>query len=216
MKLYFWRFSDLQLLLCRDGMNRKQKKSTSIDCCVKFLLGASNHSLYKISDILEKIFCHMSLACHIFCLQTISTHYLARLLHPHQMFSFGRRYKAHLVWWLSRPCWTHFLVEHRALWSRLFPLLWRRVAMTGPVSPCSIGRSFLVEDSWTCDSGLKLVQALRPVPGPLATGVLWNTRQECASILVSASWSATACLFALFLPPHTSKVDRRCSIEHLP
>ena len=90
--------------------------------------------------------------------------------------------KAHLVWWLSRPCncWTHFLAEHQALWSRLFPLLWRRVAMTGPISPCSIGRFFLLEDSLTCNSGLKLVQALRPVPGWITLQVSFETLDRSA------------------------------------
>ena len=39
----------------------------------------------------------------------------------------------------------------------------------------------------------------------------FETLDRSASILVYASWSAIACIFALFLPSHTSKVDRRCS-----
>ena len=40
-------------------------------------------------------------------------------------------------------------------------------------------------------------QALRPVPGCVALQMSFDSPQECASILVSASWSATACHFAL-------------------
>ena len=89
MKLLFWRFTDLHLLFCLDGMSIKQKKWTSIDCCVKFLLGVSNHhSLYNFSDFLEKMFV-TSLMPAIF---SASKPFLHTLCFTHnQMFSFGKR-----------------------------------------------------------------------------------------------------------------------------
>ena len=40
---------------------------------LKFLLSVPNHSLYEFSDFLKKIFCHLSPACHSFCLQILYT-----------------------------------------------------------------------------------------------------------------------------------------------
>ena len=121
----------------------KTEKWTSIDCCAKFLLGVSNHSLYNFSDFLEKKFCHKSRACHIFCLQTISTHCL---FHPQPNV---------FTWKTPRLIWcgvTQDLVGH-IFWLSIghsalnVATAVERVAMTGPVFPCSKGRSFLLEDS---------------------------------------------------------------------
>ena len=82
--------------------------------------------------------------------------------------------------------------------------------MTEPVSPCSKGRSFLLKDSRHVTV---VVQALRPVPGwSTFRCPLKKTQQECASIFVSASWSATACMpFCTFSSSSYFKIERRCS-----
>ena len=142
MKLLFWRFTDLHLLFCLDGLSKKQKW-TSINCCAKFLLGVSDHSLYNFSDFLEKKFCHKSRACHIFCLKNISTHCL---FHPQPNV---------FTWMTPRLIWcavTQDLAGHIfwlsiGLSSLNVATAVERVAMTGPGFPCSKGRSFLLEDS---------------------------------------------------------------------
>ena len=73
------------LLWCHQ---QKTEACTSIGCSANFLLGVWNFSLYKLSDVLEKRFCHHSLYFVIFfCHQAIWHVYTAYFTH-NQIFHF--------------------------------------------------------------------------------------------------------------------------------
>ena len=195
MKLYFRRFTDLHLLFLE---------------FLSQLLGVSNRSLYKFSDFLEleKKFCHMSLACRIF----LPPNHFYTLPASPTTKCFHLEY-AKVIWCGD----THDLVGHIFRLS-MEPIVLsvvatavEKVAMTRPASLCSNGRSFLLEDSVHVKVAFSLFRLWGQFLAESLFKCPWNSPQECTSILVSASWSATACLLALFLPPHTSKVERRCS-----
>ena len=128
-----------------------------------------------------------------------------------QMFSLGRRQGSFGVMSLRTLLDTFSGWASDILLSML-PLLWKELpCMTAPVFPCSKGTSFLLEDSRHVTVVLSLfrlwgqfqVELLSRWPSKHSTGVRFH---PCFCQLVCH------CLhFALFLPCHTSKVDRRCS-----
>ena len=137
-------FTDLHLLFCRDGMSIKQKNGLLSTAVLSFCLGGQITLCTTFQTFWRRNFV-TSLVPAIFfpCLQTISTHCL---FHPQpNVFTWKT---PRLIWcgvtqdlvghifWLS--------IEHCALGVSTAV---ERVAMTGPVFPCSKGRSFLLEDS---------------------------------------------------------------------
>ena len=188
MKLYFWRFTDLHLLFCLDGTSIKQKYGLLLTAVLSFCL-VCQITLFTTFQTFWRKICHKSRACPIFCLQTISTH---RLLHPQPNVFIWKTPR--LIWCGStQDIFGHIFwlsIKHCALgcchccgkschdWTMLFP--------------CSKGRSFLLEYSRHVTVVAHDFEASSRLNYP--PGVIWNTRQECASILLSDSWPAIACL----------------------
>ena len=99
---------------------QKTEKCTSSECSAKFLLGVSNHS-YMLSDFLEKKSCHLSLTCHLFCLQNIC--HAACFTHNQNFFI--RKKLRHI--WCGDTCnlQMHFFfsVDHIRIGPKNLPLI---------------------------------------------------------------------------------------------